>query len=111
MGEVYLALDTELGREVAIKVLPAAFAGDADRSERLRREAKVLAALHERPARCGDLQISMRRDPLGRADVHTRIAVDDHVVRAVLYMASLPLDANVLFMTVMATDMPLVGRG
>jgi NAD(P)-dependent dehydrogenase (short-subunit alcohol dehydrogenase family) len=34
-----------------------------------------------------------------------------HVVQAVLYMASLPLDANVLFLTVMATKMPLVGRG
>jgi NAD(P)-dependent dehydrogenase (short-subunit alcohol dehydrogenase family) len=34
-----------------------------------------------------------------------------HVVAAVLYMASLPLDANVLFMTVMATKMPFVGRG
>jgi NAD(P)-dependent dehydrogenase (short-subunit alcohol dehydrogenase family) len=35
----------------------------------------------------------------------------EHVANAVLYMASLPLDANVLFMTVMATKMPLVGRG
>ncbi len=35
----------------------------------------------------------------------------EHVARAVLYMASLPLDANVLFMTVMATRMPFVGRG
>ena len=34
-----------------------------------------------------------------------------HVVDAVLYMAGLPLDANVLFMTVMATKMPYVGRG
>jgi len=34
-----------------------------------------------------------------------------HVGEAVLYMASLPLDANVLFMTVMATNMPFVGRG
>ncbi len=34
-----------------------------------------------------------------------------HVVRAVIYMASLPLDANVQFMTVMATKMPFVGRG
>jgi NAD(P)-dependent dehydrogenase (short-subunit alcohol dehydrogenase family) len=34
-----------------------------------------------------------------------------HVARAVLYMAGLPLDANVLFMTVMATKMPDVGRG
>ena len=35
----------------------------------------------------------------------------DAVARAVLYMASLPLEANVLFMTVMATRMPFVGRG
>jgi NAD(P)-dependent dehydrogenase (short-subunit alcohol dehydrogenase family) len=35
----------------------------------------------------------------------------DHVARAVVYMASLPLDANVQFMTVMATKMPFVGRG
>ena len=34
-----------------------------------------------------------------------------HVARAVVYMACLPLDANVLFMTVMATKMPFVGRG
>jgi NAD(P)-dependent dehydrogenase (short-subunit alcohol dehydrogenase family) len=35
----------------------------------------------------------------------------EHVARAVVYMAGLPLDANVLFMTVMATKMPFVGRG
>jgi NADP-dependent 3-hydroxy acid dehydrogenase YdfG len=35
----------------------------------------------------------------------------DDVGRAVVYMAELPLDANVLFMTVMATNMPFVGRG
>ena len=35
----------------------------------------------------------------------------DHVADAVLHMCALPLDANVLFMTVMATKMPLVGRG
>ena len=33
------------------------------------------------------------------------------VARAVVYMASLPLDANVQFMTVMATKMPFIGRG
>ena len=33
------------------------------------------------------------------------------VGRAVAHMASLPLDANVLFMTIMATNMPYVGRG
>jgi NAD(P)-dependent dehydrogenase (short-subunit alcohol dehydrogenase family) len=35
----------------------------------------------------------------------------EHVARAVVYMAGLPVDANVLFMTVMATTMPFVGRG
>jgi NADP-dependent 3-hydroxy acid dehydrogenase YdfG len=35
----------------------------------------------------------------------------EHVGRAIVYMASLPLDANVQFMTVMATKMPFVGRG
>ena len=34
-----------------------------------------------------------------------------HVASAVVYMAGLPLDANVQFMTVMATKMPFVGRG
>jgi NADP-dependent 3-hydroxy acid dehydrogenase YdfG len=34
-----------------------------------------------------------------------------HVAEAVVYMANLPLDANVQFMTLMATKMPLVGRG
>ena len=34
-----------------------------------------------------------------------------HVARAVVYMASLPLDANVQFLTVMATKMPFIGRG
>jgi NADP-dependent 3-hydroxy acid dehydrogenase YdfG len=35
----------------------------------------------------------------------------DHVARAVVYMAGLPLEANVQFMTVMATKMPFIGRG
>ena len=35
----------------------------------------------------------------------------EHVGNAVVYMASLPLNANVLFMTVMANTMPFVGRG
>ena len=50
------------------------------------------------PQANGSLLVEPRMDP-------------QHVARAVVYMASLPLDANVLFMTVMATQMPLVGRG
>ena len=46
MGEVYRATDTKLDREVAIKILPAALAGDPERLARFKREAKVLASLN-----------------------------------------------------------------
>ena len=52
----------------------------------------------------GALQANGDMVPEPRLDV-------THVVRAVLYMASLPLDANVQFITVMATKMPFIGRG
>jgi len=45
MGEVYQAHDTKLGRDVAIKVLPEAFAHDPERLSRFQREAKMLASL------------------------------------------------------------------
>jgi serine/threonine-protein kinase len=46
MGEVYRATDTKLNRDVALKVLPPAFAADADRMARFQREAQVLASLN-----------------------------------------------------------------
>src|ERR1044071_759860 len=46
MGEVYRATDTKLGRDVAIKILPEAFAENADRMARFTREAQLLAALN-----------------------------------------------------------------
>src|SRR5262245_58174802 len=46
MGEVYRAIDTNLGRDVAIKVLPDLFAQDAERLARFEREAKTLASLN-----------------------------------------------------------------
>src|SRR6202049_3989128 len=46
MGEVYHAHDTKLGRDVAIKVLPEAFAHDPERLSRFQREAKTLASLN-----------------------------------------------------------------
>ena len=52
----------------------------------------------------GVLQADGRMAPEPRMDL-------SHVANAVVHMASLPLDANVLFMTVMATKMPFVGRG
>ncbi len=71
---------------------------------------------------CGQIDIGNAATPLtekmeqgmlqadGRTMPEERMNVDD-VGRAVAYMASLPLDANVLFMTVMANKMPFVGRG
>src|ERR1700756_217235 len=46
MGEVYQAHDTKLGRDVAIKILPEAFAHDSERLSRFQREAKLLASLN-----------------------------------------------------------------
>jgi NAD(P)-dependent dehydrogenase (short-subunit alcohol dehydrogenase family) len=57
-----------------------------------------------RAAEAGMLQADGRVRPEPTMD-------SEHVVAAVLHMASLPLEANVQFMTVMATAMPLVGRG
>jgi NAD(P)-dependent dehydrogenase (short-subunit alcohol dehydrogenase family) len=71
---------------------------------------------------CGQIDIGnaatemVAKMPTGVPQANGTIAVEpvmdvQHVVRAVLYMASLPLDANVQFMTVMATKMPFIGRG
>ena len=85
MGDVYQAMDSKLGRSVAIKLLPAAFASDPERLARFRREAQVLASLnHPNIAHiygleeCGDtscivmelvegetLQARIRRGPVG----------------------------------------------
>ncbi len=46
MGEVYRARDTRLGRDVAIKVLPAEFAADPERLRRFEQEARAVAALN-----------------------------------------------------------------
>jgi NAD(P)-dependent dehydrogenase (short-subunit alcohol dehydrogenase family) len=71
---------------------------------------------------CGQIDIGNAATPLtekmaegmpqadGRIMAEARMNADD-IGRAVAYMASLPLDANVLFMTVMANKMPYVGRG
>jgi NAD(P)-dependent dehydrogenase (short-subunit alcohol dehydrogenase family) len=71
---------------------------------------------------CGQIDIgnalteATARMPQGVPQANGSIAAEpvmdvQDVARAVLYMASLPLEANVLFMTVMATKMPFVGRG
>jgi NAD(P)-dependent dehydrogenase (short-subunit alcohol dehydrogenase family) len=51
-----------------------------------------------------------RLQATGRTEAEPRMDVE-HVARGVVYMATLPLEANVQFMTVMATKMPYIGRG
>jgi len=71
---------------------------------------------------CGQIDIGnaatepMARVPQGVMQAHGAVASEplmdvEYVARAVVYMASLPLEANVQFMTVMATKMPFIGRG
>ena len=47
MGQVWQATDTQLNREVALKILPDAFASDPDRLARFTREAQILASLNQ----------------------------------------------------------------
>ena len=71
---------------------------------------------------CGQIDIGnaatemAERMTQGVMQAHGTIAAEpvmdvDHVARAIVYMAGLPLEANVQFMTVMATKMPFIGRG
>lgn len=71
---------------------------------------------------CGQIDIGnaatdmTRRMPTGTRQANGEMAVEPvmdvaHVASSVLYMAGLPLEANVQFMTVMATNMPFIGRG
>jgi len=71
---------------------------------------------------CGQIDIGNARTPLSAPIIQGALQADGsllaeptldvaHVADAILYMAKLPLDANVLFMTVMANQMPYVGRG
>ncbi len=71
---------------------------------------------------CGQIDIGNTATALATPMAHGTLQADlsikpeptfdvKHVADAVLYMAGLPLDANVLFMTVMATKMPFIGRG
>ena len=87
MGQVYRATDTNLKRQVAIKVLPALLAGDADRLARFQREAEVLAALnHPNIAQIYGLEktpdvTALVMELVEGEDLSQRIAQHSHVGR------------------------------
>jgi len=87
MGEVYRARDTRIGRDVAIKVLPQAFAADGDRLARFRREAQVLGSLnHPNIAAIYGLEES------GGVDALVLELVDGETLDERLARGPLPLD-------------------
>ena len=64
------------------------------------------------PGFAQEQQVRLRALPMADGSVRPEPVMDVKAVTdAVLYMAGLPLEANVPFMTVMATAMPLIGRG
>ena len=88
MGQVYRATDTTLNRQVAIKILPDAFASDPERLARFEREAKTLASLNH-PQHRGDLRA--REDADG---VHALVMelVDGDDLSQRIARGAIPLD-------------------
>jgi NADP-dependent 3-hydroxy acid dehydrogenase YdfG len=94
----------ENGRRVGERAFRDHHAGAPDQGNEHAPEAVSRAQPHASRSRANGQSTSWR--------LEVEPTIDPAVVaRAVIYMASLPLDANVQFMTVMATKMPYVGRG
>jgi serine/threonine protein kinase len=94
MGEVYRALDTRLDREVAIKVLPAEFAQDADRLSRFEVEAKATGALNH-PNILTVHDIGRAAPELGGAPYIVAELLDGEELRAPLDQGALPVRRSV----------------
>jgi Tol biopolymer transport system component len=92
MGEVWRAVDTRLGREVALKVLPEELAADPERLSRFEREAKVLASLnHSNIATLYGVE-SAPRSPTDSDTVLVMELVDGEDLSARLERGPMPLD-------------------
>src|SRR5687767_12332682 len=92
MGEVYRARDTKLNRDVAIKVLLPAVAGDADRLARFSREAQVLASLnHPNIAQVHGVEEAPAAGPLGSPALIMEL-VEGPTLADRLALGPLPLD-------------------
>lgn len=94
MGEVYRARDSRLDREVAIKVLPEAFALDADRLARFEREAKTLASLNH-PNIAAIYGIEAPATGSGHASALVMELVEGEDLSAILARGPVPLDEAV----------------
>ena len=100
MGEVYLAHDTKLGRDVAIKVLPDLFAADPDRLARFQREAQLLASLnHPHIAAIYGLEESSPSAGSGQAGVRALVLefVDGPTLADRIARGPIPLDEALTF--------------
>ncbi len=80
MGEVYKALDTRLDRTVAIKVLPAQFAANAQFRERFDREARIISQL-DHPHICALYDVGEAQVPARAGSSHQPLAISHDVVR------------------------------
>jgi len=92
MGEVYRARDTRLGRDVAIKVLPAHLSGDPARRERFEREARVISSLNH-PHICTLYDVGRQASAEGPVEFLVMELVEGESLADRLARGPLPIDA------------------
>ena len=90
MGEVFLARDTRLDRQVAVKVLPREFASDPDRRARFEREAKAISALSH-PHVCALFDVGRAEGPDGEIEYLVMEHLEGETLAARLARGPLPV--------------------
>src|SRR5262245_13582809 len=124
MGEVYRARDARLQRDVALKILPSAFAADADRLSRFQREAQVLASLnHPHVAAIYGLEESdgvsalvlelVEGETLEERLFHGPIAVDDAlaIARQIVQALEAAHDQGIVHRDLKPANVKITGSG